>query len=309
MSIWERVMVTGGNGFLGTALTKELVSGGKARSLWPLGKQDGDLCHVPAVNELFARMRPTLVFHLAARVGGIGANRAAPADFFMDNMMMGLNVLEACRRHRAKLVLVGSVCGYPSHAQVPFRESDLWNGYPEPTNAPYGIAKKALVVGAQAMHAQHGLEAAVAFPTNLYGPGDSFDLERSHVIPAMVAKMLKAGEHGVKLWGDGTPTRDFLHVRDAARALVMLAEKVSVPEPINLGSGVEISMRDLALEISRAAGYRGPIEWDASRPNGQARRRLDVTRARDLGWAPSIALEDGLREVVGDVRRRLGLGS
>jgi GDP-L-fucose synthase len=262
-----------------------------------------DLTDAAATRACFAERKPDLVLHLAARVGGIGANRRHPGTFFRDNMAMGLNVLEEARRHgTAKLVLAGTVCAYPKLTPVPFREEDLWNGYPEETNAPYGVAKKALLVMAQAYRAEFGCDFVTLFPVNLYGPRDNFHPEDSHVIPAMIRKFVEAKERGapeVTLWGDGTPTREFLYVEDAARGIVDAALRYDGAEPVNLGSGAEISMRELADTIARLTGYGGAIEWDPRQPNGQPRRRLDVTRARErFGFAASTTFREGLERTL-----------
>ena len=245
----------------------------------------------------------------AARVGGIGANRRLPGTFFHDNMAMGLAVLEAARAAGTpKVVVTGTVCAYPKLTPVPFREEDLWNGYPEETNAPYGIAKKALLVMAQAYRQEFGSNFVVLFPVNLYGPRDSFDLEDSHVIPAMIRKFVEAtrrDEATVTLWGDGSPTREFLYVEDAAEGLILAAERYDGPEPVNLGAGFEIPMRELALTIAELTGYRGTIVWDSSRPNGQPRRMLDVSRAERLfGFRARVSLTEGLQRTIAWYRAR-----
>jgi GDP-L-fucose synthase len=244
-----------------------------------------------------------LVLHLAARVGGIGANQRNPGRYFYDNLQMGVHVLEEGRRAGvAKFVLVGTICSYPKYARVPFSEDDLWNGYPEETNAPYGVAKKALLVMAQAYRQQYGTNAIVLLPVNLYGPRDNFDLETSHVIPAMIRKFVEAQREGrsrVVLWGDGSPTREFLYVEDCARALLLAAERYDGPEPVNVGAGFEISMRDLAQKIRTLTGYAGEVVWDESRPNGQPRRSLDVNRARQaFGFEAATPFDEGLRRTV-----------
>ncbi len=296
-----RILVTGGNGFLGAHLVSLLRARGLGEVVAPRSREV-DLCDAQATDRLFAQVKPTLVFHLAATVGGIGANRARPGTFFRDNMAMGLHVLESARVHgAAKLVLAGTVCAYPKFAPVPFREDDLWNGYPEETNAPYGVAKKALLVMAQAYRQEFGCDFITLFPVNLYGPGDHFHLENSHVIPAMIRKFVEAQERGeaVVLWGDGTPTREFLFVEDAARGLLLAAERYDSPDPVNLGTGEEISMKQLADTIAQAVGYRGPVTWDTSRPNGQPRRQLDTTRARErFGFSATTAFADGLAQTI-----------
>jgi GDP-L-fucose synthase len=247
----------------------------------------------------FADARPELVFHLAAEVGGIGANRANPGRYWYANLMMGAHVLEQSRVHDVgKLVIAGTVCSYPRDTPVPFVEDDLWEGYPEETNAPYGVAKKALLVGAQSYRAQYGLDAVYLMPANLYGPRDNFDLESSHVIPALIRKML-AGEDEVVLWGDGSPTREFLYVDDCVEGLLAAAERYDGAEPVNLGTGAEISIRELAELIAETTGFDGGIRWDTSMPNGQPRRALDASRARELlGWEARTALADGLERTV-----------
>jgi GDP-L-fucose synthase len=298
----QRILVTGGSGFLGTAVVEELGARG-AREITIPRSSRYDLTDAGQTAALFGDARPDIVIHLAAKVGGIGANRRHPGTFFRDNMAMGLNVLEAARRAgTAKVVIAGTICAYPKFAPVPFREEDLWNGYPEETNAPYGIAKKALLVMAQAYRQEFGSNFVMVFPVNLYGPRDNFDLEDSHVIPAMIRKFVEAklrGDPKVSLWGDGTPTREFLHVSDAARGLVLAAERYDDPDPVNLGAGFEISMRDLGATIAAATGYEGDLVWDASRPNGQPRRMLDVSRALErFGFSAKVSLDEGLARTI-----------
>jgi GDP-L-fucose synthase len=253
--------------------------------------------------QLFDETQPELVFHLAAEVGGIGANRANPGRYWYANLMMGAHVLEQARIHATrKLVIAGTICSYPKFAPVPFLEEDLWDGYPEETNAPYGVAKKAVLVGAQAYREQYGTNAIFLLPVNLYGPGDNFDLETSHVIPALIRKMVEAGERGeqeVVLWGDGTPTREFLYVDDCVKGLALAAERYDGADPVNLGTGEEIAIGDLARLVRDATGFTGTIRWDTSKPNGQPRRRLDTTRAEELfGFTAAVPLEEGLARTV-----------
>ena len=297
-----RVVVTGGAGFLGSFVVEALHARG-CREISVPRSRDYDLRESDDIARLYDRTRPQVVVHLAAVVGGIGANRANPGRFFYDNAIMGLQLMEYARRLGVeKFIAVGTVCAYPKVTPVPFKEEDLWNGYPEDTNAPYGLAKKMLLVQAQAYRAQYGFNAIHLLPVNLYGPRDNFDLESSHVIPAMIRKFLAAKERGepsVVLWGDGSPTREFLHVEDAAEAIALATERYDGSEPVNLGSGEEISIRELAELIAAEVGFRGEIVWDTTQPNGQPRRRLDVSRAERLfGFRAKHPFRDGVRQTV-----------
>jgi GDP-L-fucose synthase len=297
-----RVVVTGGSGFLGRRVVAALEARGCREIVVPRSKQY-DLRDRAAVQRLYRDARPDLVIHLAAVVGGIGANRANPGRFFYDNAVMGIETLEQARLAGvAKYVGVGTICSYPKVTAIPFHEDDLWNGYPEETNAPYGLAKKMLLVQSQAYRAQYGYNAIHLLPVNLYGPGDSFHPENSHVIPALILKMEEARKSGaaeVSLWGDGTPTREFLYVDDAAEGIVLASERYHAADPVNLGSGMEIRIADLAHEVARAVGFEGSIAWDVSKPNGQLRRSLDTTRAEErFGFRARTRFADGLRETV-----------
>jgi len=298
----KRVCVTGGAGFLGSYVV-ELLGRRGCESVFAPRRDEYDLVDGDAVRRLYADARPDLVIHLAAVVGGIGANRAHPGRFFYDNLMMGVQLLhEGHRAGLEKFVGIGTVCGYPKHTPVPFRESDLWNGYPEETNAPYGLAKKMLLVQSQAYRQEYGTNAIFLLPVNLYGPRDRFDPESSHVIPALIKKCVDAriaGERSIDVWGDGSATREFLHVADAAEGILLAAERYDGSEPVNLGSAFEISIRDLVEMIARLAGFDGRIDWDATKPNGQPRRKLDTSRAKALfGFESRITFEAGLRDTV-----------
>jgi GDP-L-fucose synthase len=296
-----RVVITGGTGFLGSHVARHLTLRGA--DVVALGSADYDLRERAEITAMLHSLHPHAVIHLAAIVGGIGANQAAPGRFFYENALMGIELLEACRVQQVpKLVIAGTVCGYPRLAPVPFRERDLWSGYPETTNAAYGLAKRMLLVQAQAYRQQYGCNFVYLLPTNLYGPGDHDDLETSHVIPAMIRKFSTArdaGEPTVRLWGDGTPTRDFLHVEDAARAFGLALERYDGPEPVNVGSGVEISIGELAELVRQLIGFEGAIEWEADRPNGQPRRLLETTRAREaFGFEATVPLRAGLESTI-----------
>jgi GDP-L-fucose synthase len=297
-----RVVVTGGAGFLGSFVVERLRERG-AREIFIPRSREYDLTDGEAVRRLYRDARPDLVIHLAARVGGIGANRANPGRYFYDNLMMGVQLIEEGRKAGlAKLVATSTICAYPKFAPVPFKEDDLWNGYPEETNAPYGLAKKMLLVQSQAYREQYGFNSVVLFPVNLYGPRDNFDLETSHVIPAMIRKIddaRRAGQATVTLWGDGSPSREFLYIEDAADAIVAACERYDGSQPINLGNGVEVPIKQLAELIAKLLGWKGTFVWDTSKPNGQPRRALDVSRARELiGWTATTPFEEGLRKTI-----------
>jgi GDP-L-fucose synthase len=293
----SRVLVTGGDGFLGSHLVGLLEQDGQ--DVFVARHRDYDLTHERDAARLFEDAEPELVFHLAAEVGGIGANRANPGRYWYANLQMGVNMLEQTRMHGVgKLVIAGTVCGYPKLAPVPFREEDFWSGYPEETNAPYGIAKKTLLIGAQAYREQYGTNAVFLLPTNLYGPRDNFDLETSHVIPALIRKMLDSPDE-IVLWGDGTPSREYLYVEDCAEAFLLAAERYDGPDPVNLGTGVETTIRETAELVAELVGFEGRIVWDTDMPNGQPRRSLDASRARALfGFEAQTSLREGLERTI-----------
>lgn len=298
----KRVVVAGGAGFLGSFVVSKLRENPVAHLFVPRSREY-DLRDLAAVQRLIADVRPDVVIHLAARVGGIGANQAHPAEFFYDNLMMGAQLMhESWRAGVQKFVAVGTVCAYPKHTPVPFREEELWNGYPEETNAPYGLAKKMLLVQSQAYRQQYGFNSIFLLPVNLYGPCDNFDPASSHVIPALIRKCVEAkarGDREVVVWGDGSPTREFLYVEDAAEGIVLAAERYDGSEPVNLGSAFEISIRELAETIARLTGFDGTIAWDTTRPNGQPRRKLDTSRAeKEFGFRSRASFEDGLKKTV-----------
>jgi GDP-L-fucose synthase len=295
----KRIVVTGGTGFLGSFVVEKLRERG-CREIFVPGSREYDLVEMEAVKRLYRDARPDIVIHLAARVGGIGANRANPGKFFYDNAMMGIQLIEQGRLFGLeKFVALGTVCAYPKFTRPPFSEDNLWDGYPEETNAPYGLAKKMLLAQSQAYRQQYGFNCIYLLPVNLYGPRDNFDLESSHVIPALIRKCLEAKERNereIVCWGDGTPTREFLYVEDCAEGIVLATEKYDGPEPVNLGTGQEISIRELVQLIAEVTGFRGGIIWDSSKPNGQPRRCLDTTRARELfGFSAPTDFREGLQ--------------
>jgi GDP-L-fucose synthase len=292
-----RILVTGGGGFLGSHLVERLEAEG--HDVFAARRRDYDLTHWDDTERLFEEARPERIFHLAAEVGGIGANMANPGRYWYANLMMGAHVLEQSRlRDVEKLVIVGTVCAYPKFTPVPYREDDLWDGYPEETNAPYGVAKKSVLVGAQAYRQQYGTNAIFLLPANLYGPRDNFHPTNAHVIADLIRKMVDSPDE-VVLWGDGSPTREFLYVDDCVEGLVLAADRYDGPDPVNLGAGKEISIRDLAELVANVTGFEGRITWDTTKPNGQPRRSVDATRARELlGFEAKTRLRDGLERTV-----------
>jgi len=298
----KRVVVTGGSGFLGSFLVEKVRMRG-CKDLFVPRSKDYDLRDGDSIQRLFKETQPHIVIHLAAVVGGIGANRTNPGRFFYDNAIMGIQLMEYARQYGVeKFVAVGTICAYPKFTPIPFKEKNLWDGYPEETNAPYGLAKRMLLVQAQAYRAQYGFNVIYLLPVNLYGPGDNFDLETSHVIPALIRKCVEAKESGnpkIMLWGDGTPTREFLYVEDAAEALALATERYDKDEPVNLGTGEEITIRDLAHMIATEVGFAGDVVWDATKANGQPRRCLDVSRAKELfGFEATRHLCEGIPKTV-----------
>ena len=304
MTFWpeQRVLVTGGTGFLGTHVVRKLRDKGCA-AVFDAPHADYDLREQAQVIRLYRETRPTLVIHLAAVVGGIGANRERPGEFFYDNLMMGAHLFhEAWKSGVPKFVAIGTICAYPKFTPVPFQEAHLWDGYPEETNAPYGLAKKMLLVQSQAYRDQYGYNSIFLLPVNLYGPGDNFDPRSSHVIPALILKCLNAVETGagaIDVWGDGSATREFLYVEDAADAILLASERYDSSEPVNLGSGEEISIKELVGKVAAAAGFTGRVVWDTTKPNGQPRRKLDTRRAEErFGFRARTNFDDGLRKTV-----------
>jgi GDP-L-fucose synthase len=304
MGFWSNrsVMVTGGAGFLGSYVVEKLESLGCPRIFVPRSR-DLDLRDRRVIRRCLDQAHPDLIIHLAAVVGGIGANRRSPGRFFYDNLIMGVELIDAARLGGVeKFVAIGTVCAYPKFTPVPFREEDLWNGYPEETNAPYGLAKKMLLVQSQSYREEYGFNSVFLLPVNLYGPRDHFDLEASHVIPALIRKCTEAVESGareVTCWGDGSATREFLYVEDCANAILLAAERYNDPAPVNIGAGFEISIRELVQKIARLTGFTGSIQWDHSKPNGQARRRLETSRAElFFGFKATTSLDDGLKKTI-----------
>ena len=304
MKFWQdkRVVVTGGAGFLGKFVVEELKRK-VCREIFVPRRKQFDLREKNAITRLIKKSKPDMIIHLAAVVGGIGANRTNPGKFFYDNLIMGVQLIEHARLLGVKkIVAVGTICSYPKFTPVPFKEEDLWNGYPEETNAPYGLAKKMLLVQSQAYRQQYGFNSIFLLPVNLYGPGDNFSLESSHVIPALIRKCVEAGRRGdpsITVWGKGKATREFLYVEDAARAIVLAAEKYNRSDPLNIGAGFEISIKDLTSLIARSTGFQGKIVWDSSKPDGQPRRSLDVSRAKSrIGFTAQVPLETGLRKTI-----------
>ena len=304
MSFWgeRRVLITGGHGFLGTAL-RRAIEAQQPREVFAPRASELDLRERDSIRDFFERNHADVVIHAAAVVGGIGANLAHPGRFFYENAIMGVQLIEECRRAGVeKFVCIGTVCAYPKFTPTPFNEDDLWNGYPEETNAPYGLAKKMLLVQLQSYRSEYGFDGVFVLPANLYGPHDNFDPQTSHVIPALIKKFASAKANGdatVEVWGDGTPTREFLFVDDAVRGIVAVAERYDSPAPMNLGTGEEVSIAQLSRMIADEIGFNGEIRWDTTKPNGQPRRRLDTTRAtREIGFEPSVTLREGVHRTI-----------
>jgi GDP-L-fucose synthase len=302
-NFWQdrRVCVTGGAGFLGSYVVARLKQAGA--TVFVPRASEFDLREKAAIRRMYEAAQPEMVIHLAAVVGGIGANSANPGRYFYDNLIMGVELIEQAReRGIEKFVATGTICSYPKHTPVPFREEELWNGYPEETNAPYGLAKKMMLVQSQAYRQQYGFNSIFLLPVNLFGPRDNFDLNTSHVIPALIRKCVEASDRGdteVVIWGTGAATREFLHADDCARAILMAAERYDSSEPVNIGAGFEISIRDLANLIVELTGFRGQLVWDESKPDGQPRRRLDTMRAKKaFGFVAEVPFEEGLRQTI-----------
>jgi GDP-L-fucose synthase len=303
-NFWQdkRVIVTGGSGFLGSFVVEKLKERG-AQDIFIPRSSEYDLRHPESITHMLQSYHANMIIHLAALAGGIGANRARPAEFFYDNLMMGVPLLhKAWEQNVDKFVAVGTICSYPKFTSLPFKEENLWDGYPEETNAPYGLAKKMLLVQSQSYRQQYGYNSIYLMPVNLFGPRDNFDLETSHVIPALIRKAVEARERGEKemlVWGDGSPTREFLYVEDAADGIVTAAEKYNGDQPVNMGSGFEISIKDLVEMIVEMTGFEGQLVWQTDKPNGQPRRGLDVSRAKDyFGWSAQVPFEEGMRRTI-----------
>jgi len=298
----KRICVTGGAGFLGTHLINRLKKSG-AKDIFIPTYPEYDLVKSEDIARMYEEARPGVVIHLAAHVGGIGANREKPAEFFYDNLMMGVQLMhQGWQRGVEKFVAIGTICAYPKYTPIPFREEDIWNGYPEETNAPYGLAKKMLLVQSQAYREQYGWNSLFLVPVNLYGPGDNFNPASSHVIPALIKKCVEArdaGEKEIVAWGDGSPTREFIYVEDAAEGIVLATERYNSSDPVNIGSSFEISIKDLTELIARLTGFEGEIRWDTTKPNGQPRRKLNVSRARErFGFEAKVPFEEGLKRTI-----------
>lgn len=298
----KRICVTGGAGFLGTHLIRRLKEHG-AREIFVPRYPEYDLVCEADIIRMIDTAKPDIIIHLAAKVGGIGANRERPGEFFYDNLMMGVQLIhQSWLKGVEKFVAIGTICAYPKYTPIPFKEEDLWNGYPEETNAPYGLAKKMLLVQSQAYREQYGYNSIFLLPVNLYGPGDNFNPASSHVIPALIRKCLEAKEQNaaeIVAWGDGSPTREFIYVEDAAEGITLATERYNSSEPVNIGSGFEISIKDLTETIARLTGFTGGIRWDTTKPNGQPRRRLDTTRAREaFGFEAKTDFEEGLKHTI-----------
>lgn len=304
MSFWQnkRILVSGGAGFLGSHLVEKLESY-HCQEIFVPGSKDYNLVEMEAVKRVYRDSKPDIVIHLAARVAGIGGNRANPGRFFYDNLMMGAQMMEQGRQFGIeKFIALGTVCAYPKFTSVPFKEENLWDGYPEETNAPYGLAKKMLLVQSQAYHQQYGFNSIFLLLVNLYGPRDNFDPQSSHVIPALIKKCFDAignKEDEIVVWGDGTPTREFLYVEDAAKAILLASERYNKSEPVNIGAGFEISIKDLVRLIARLSGFQGRIIWDKTKPNGQPRRRLDTAKAeKEFGFKARTSFQEGLKKTI-----------
>lgn len=298
----KRICVTGGAGFLGRHLIRKLRAHG-AHEIFVPEYPEFDLVREADIIRMIDTAKPDIIIHLAAKVGGIGANREKPGEFFYDNLMMGVQLIhQSWLKGVEKFVAIGTICAYPKYTPIPFKEEDIWNGYPEETNAPYGLAKKMLLVQSQSYREQYGYNSIFLLPVNLYGPGDNFNPASSHVIPALIRKFLEAKEQGssqIVAWGDGSPTREFIYVEDAAEGIVLATEKYNQSQPVNIGSSFEISIRELTEMIARLTGFEGEIRWDTSKPNGQPRRKLDTTRAREaFGFEAKTDFEEGLKRTI-----------